>query len=93
MVDKINPNMGQDYVVSSFMVVVVGGVGKLAGAIIAGFGIGAVGNYLEPFLSSIKSFAATSSVLSKVLVLAMVVVFLQWKPSGLFPPKGRHADA
>jgi len=93
MIDKINPSMGQDYVVSSFMVVVVGGVGKLAGAIIAGFGIGSIGNYLEPLLSSMKSFAATSSVFSKVIVLAMVVMFLQWRPSGLFPPKGRLADA
>ena len=93
MIDKINPGMGQDYVVSSFMVVVVGGVGKLAGAIVAGFGLGAIGNYLEPFLGSFAAFAKTSSVLSKVLVLAAVVLFLQWRPSGLFPPKGRVADA
>ncbi|MDB5295162.1 MAG: Urea transporter permease subunit UrtB, partial [Phycisphaerales bacterium] len=93
MIDKINPGMGQDYVVSSFMVVVVGGVGKLAGAIIAGLGLGAVGNYLEPLLGSFKAFASTASVLGKVLVLAGVVVFLQWRPSGLFPPKGRVADA
>ena len=93
MIDKINPGMGQDYVVSSFMVVVVGGVGKLAGAIIAGFGLGAIGNYLEPFLGSFAAFAKTSSVLSKVLVLSAVVLFLQWRPSGLFPPKGRVADA
>jgi urea transport system permease protein len=93
MIDKINPGMGQDYIVSSFMVVVVGGVGKLAGAIVAGFGLGAIGNYLEPFLGSFVMFAKTSSVLSKVLVLSAVVLFLQWRPSGLFPPKGRVADA
>ncbi|HEX8912826.1 MAG TPA: urea ABC transporter permease subunit UrtB [Humisphaera sp.] len=93
MIDKINPEMGQDYVVMSFMVVVVGGVGKLAGAIIAGLGLGLTGNYLEPALSSIQMFARTSSVLSKVVVLALIVAFLQKRPSGLFPPKGRTADA
>ena len=48
--DKINPNMGQSYVVDSFMVVVVGGVGKLAGAVVAGGGLGFLTKYLEPWL-------------------------------------------
>jgi urea transport system permease protein len=77
----------------SFMVVVVGGVGKIAGAIIAGLGLGAIGNYLEPALGSIQALAKTSTVVSKVLVLAAIVAFLQKRPSGLFPPKGRVADA
>jgi len=93
MFDKINPGMGQGYIVDSFLVVVVGGVGKLAGAIWAGLGLGFIGKYLEAGLGYIHSLASSSSVLGKVLVLALIVVFLQWKPSGLFPPKGRMADA
>jgi urea transport system permease protein len=91
--DKINPGMGQDYVVDSFMVVVVGGVGKLAGVIWAGFAMGFLGKYLEPLLQSFKPMASSASVIGKVVVLALIVVFLQWRPSGLFPPKGRLADA
>jgi urea transport system permease protein len=93
MYDNINPEMGQRYIVDCFMVVVVGGVGKLAGAIWAGFGLGFIGKYLEPILGSIKSMASGASVLNKVFVLAAVIVFLHWRPQGLFPPKGRNADA
>jgi urea transport system permease protein len=91
--DKINPGMGQDYVVDSFMVVVVGGVGKLAGVIWAGFGMGFLGKYLEPLLQVFKPMASSASVIGKVVVLGLIVVFLQWRPSGIFPPKGRLADA
>ena len=91
--DKINPGMGQDYVVDSFMVVVVGGVGKLAGVIWAGLSMGFLNKYLEPLLQTIKPFASSASVIGKVVVLALIVLFLQWRPSGLFPPKGRLADA
>lgn len=91
--NKINPGIGQEYIVDSFMVVVVGGVGKLAGVICAGFGLGFVSKYLEPALSTFKAMASSSSVIGKVLVLAAVVVFLQWRPSGIFPPRGRLADA
>ena len=91
--DKINPDMGQSYIVDCFMVVVVGGVGKVAGAIWAGLGLGFIGKYLEPILGSIPSLASGSSVIGKVLVLCMIIVFLQWRPQGLFPPKGRNADA
>lgn len=93
MFDKINPGMGQAYVVDSFMVVVVGGVGKLAGAIWAGLGLGFFGKYLEPLLNHFPTLASSSSVIGKVIVLGLIVVFLQFKPSGLFPPKGRMADA
>ncbi|HYO08868.1 MAG TPA: urea ABC transporter permease subunit UrtB [Tepidisphaeraceae bacterium] len=86
--DKINPQMGQGYIVDSFMVVVVGGVGKLAGALVAGAGLGFFSKYLEPLISG------TGAVIyGKIAVLVMVILFLQWRPAGLFPPKGRVADA
>ncbi|HZK83052.1 MAG TPA: hypothetical protein VFC46_18350, partial [Humisphaera sp.] len=91
--NKINPNIGQEYIVDCFMVVVVGGVGKLAGAVWAGLGLGFLGKYLEPLLGMIPSLASGASVIGKVLVLALIIVFLQWRPQGLFPPKGRNADA
>jgi urea transport system permease protein len=64
-------------------VVATGGVGNLAGVCYAGFGLGILNKLLEP---------VTQAVFAKVLVLLGVIVFLQWKPSGLFPPKGRLAD-
>ena len=81
--DKINPGMGQGYVVDSFMVVVLGGLGKVAGVIIGGVGLGFLTKFIEPFLQAVYG---------KVAVLAMIILFLQWKPSGLFPSKGRLAD-
>ena len=93
MYDKINPGMGGDYVVESFMVVVVGGVGKLAGVVWAGLGLGFVRKYLEPALQYIPMFDSSASVIGRVVVLGMIVAFLQWRPAGLFPPKGRLADA
>jgi urea transport system permease protein len=93
MVDKINPNMGQDVIVDSFMVVVVGGVGKLAGAIFAGLGLGMISKYLEPVLGSFKALFSGAPVFTKVLVLCAIIAFLQRRPQGLFPPKGRLSDA
>ena len=93
MYDKINPGMGGDYIVESFMVVVVGGVGKLAGAVWAGLGLGFVRKYLEPALQYVPALGSSASVISRVIVLGMIVAFLQWRPAGLFPPKGRLADA
>jgi urea transport system permease protein len=91
--NKINPNIGQEYIVDCFMVVVVGGVGKLAGAVWAGLGLGFIGKYLEPILGAVPSLASGASVIAKVLVLVLIIIFLQWRPQGLFPPKGRNADA
>ena len=93
MYDKINPGMGGDYVVESFMVVVVGGVGKLAGVVWAGMGLGFVRKYLEPALQYVPMFDSSASVIGRVIVLGLIVAFLQWRPAGLFPPKGRLADA
>jgi urea transport system permease protein len=78
--DKLNPNLGQGYIVDSFMVVVVGGVGKLLGVISAGAGLGFLTKYLEPWLEAVYG---------KLAVLGLIILFLQWRPSGLFPPKGR----
>ncbi len=83
-VGGVTPDMGQNYIVDSFMTVVTGGVGKLAGAIWAGFGLGMINKFLE---------ALYAAVWGKILILMFVVVFIQWRPSGLFPAKGRTADA
>jgi urea transport system permease protein len=76
--------MGQAYVVDSFMVVVVGGVGKLAGAITAGVGLGFITKAVEPWLEAVYG---------KLAVLALIIIFLQWRPSGLFPDRGRVAES
>jgi len=80
----VTPDMGQNYIVESFMVVVTGGVGKLAGAIWAGFGLGCLNKFFEPFIGAVWG---------KVCILTCVVLFIQRRPSGLFPAKGRTADA
>jgi urea transport system permease protein len=82
-IGNVDPGMGQNYIVDSFMVVVTGGVGKLAGTVIAGIGIGSLNKFLEPFLQSVYA---------KVALLGLVILFLQNKPSGLFPAKGRNED-
>ncbi|MEO8338497.1 MAG: urea ABC transporter permease subunit UrtB [Nitrospirota bacterium] len=83
LIGNVDPGLGQNYIVDSFMVVVTGGVGKLAGTIVASLGIGGLNKLIEP------GFGA---VYGKVLILVMVILFLQWKPSGLFAMKGRNAD-
>ena len=84
LVGNVEPGLGQNYIVDSFMVVVTGGVGKLAGTIVASLGIGGLNKLLEP------SFGA---VYGKVLILILVILFLQRRPSGLFAMKGRHAES
>ena len=84
LIGNVEPGLGQNYIVDSFMVVVTGGVGKLMGTIVASLGIGGLNKLLEP------SFGA---VYGKVLILVLVILFLQRRPSGLFTIKGRHADA
>jgi urea transport system permease protein len=80
----VTPDMGQNYIIESFLVVVVGGVGKLAGVIWSGMGLGLANKFLEP---------VTGAVWAKVLQLLLIIAFIQWRPSGLFPAKGRLADA
>jgi urea transport system permease protein len=84
LIGGISPDMGQNYIVDSFLVVVTGGVGEILGTVGAGLGLGMLNKFFEP---------ATGAVWGKVLILAVVVVFIQWRPEGLFPPRGRVADA
>jgi urea transport system permease protein len=84
MVGNVDPGLGQNYIVDSFMVVVTGGVGKLAGTIWASLGIGGLNKLIEP---------VSGAVYGKVFILLGVILFLQWRPQGLFAAKGRSADA
>ena len=81
---NVGPDMGQSYIVDSFMVVVLGGVGQLAGTVIASFGLGVAGKFLEGW---------TGAVIAKILVLVFIIIFIQRRPQGLFALKGRQADA
>lgn len=83
LIGGVTPDMGQNYIVDSFLVVVTGGVGELAGVISSGLGLGILNKILEAF---------SGAVFGKVLILLLVVFFIQWRPAGLFPPKGRLAD-
>ncbi len=80
---NVGPALGQSYIVDSFMVVVLGGVGQLAGTVIAALGLGWVNKFLEPY---------AGAVLAKIAILAMIVLFVQKRPQGLFAPKGRSAE-
>jgi urea transport system permease protein len=82
-ITNVGPNLGQAYIVDSFMVVVFGGVGNLWGTLVSGLTLGVVGKFLEP---------ATGAVLSKVLVLLFIILYIQKRPRGMFPQKGRAAD-
>lgn len=78
---NVNPTMGTGFIVDSFMVVVLGGVGSLVGAVVASLGIGQINVIIEPIYGAVAA---------KVLVLLLVIVFIQWRPEGLFAPKGRR---
>ena len=83
-VGNVGPDLGQSYIVDAFMVVVLGGVGQLAGTVIAGLGLGVLNKLLE---------GLTGAVLAKIMVLVLIVVFIQKRPQGLFAMKGRSAEA
>jgi urea transport system permease protein len=83
-IGNIGPSTGQTYIVDSFMVVVVGGVGNLIGTVISALGIGTTDQVLQTILRN--------PVFGKVLVLVAIILFLQWKPSGLFATKGRGLE-
>ena len=83
-VGNVGPDLGQSYIVDSFMVVVLGGVGQLAGTVIAALGLGVLNKLLEGF---------AGAVLAKIMVLVFIVVFIQKRPQGLFAMKGRSAEA
>ena len=82
-VANVGPDMGQAYIVDSFMVVVLGGVGQLAGAVGAALGLGIAAKFLEGW---------AGAVIAKIAVLVFVIVFIQKRPQGLFAPRGRYAD-
>ena len=83
-IGNVGPDLGQSYIVDSFMVVVLGGVGQLAGTIYAAMGLGIANKFLE---------AVSGAVLAKIAVLVFIIVFIQKRPQGLFALKGRMADA
>jgi urea transport system permease protein len=82
-VGNVGPDLGQGYIVDSFMVVVLGGVGQIAGTVYAGLGLGVLNKLLEGW---------QGAVLAKIMVLAFIVIFIQKRPQGIFALKGRSAE-
>ena len=80
---NVGPDLGRGYIVDSFMVVVLGGVGQLAGTVIAALGLGGVNKFLEPY---------AGAVMAKITILVLIVLFVQKRPQGLFAPKGRSVE-
>ena len=80
---NVGPDLGQSYIVDSFMVVVLGGVGQLAGTVIAAIGLGEVNKFLEP---------VAGAVMAKIVILVVIIIFIQKRPQGLFAMKGRSAE-
>ncbi|MCB2101219.1 MAG: urea ABC transporter permease subunit UrtB [Rhodobacterales bacterium] len=83
-IDNVSPNLGQAYIIDSFMVVVFGGVGNLWGTLVGAFSLGIVNKFLEPY---------AGAVLAKILVLVAIILFIQKRPRGLFALKGRAVEA
>ena len=83
-IDNVSPNLGQNYIVDSFMVVVFGGVGNLFGTLVGAFTLGIANKFLEPF---------AGAVLAKIVVLILIILFIQKRPRGLFALKGRAVEA
>jgi urea transport system permease protein len=84
-IGNVGPSLGQSYIIDSFMTVVVGGVGSIAGTVVSAVGIGCSDQVLQQVLGS--------PVLGKVLVLTAIILFLQWKPGGFFPTRSRSLDS
>jgi urea transport system permease protein len=82
-VGNVGPELGQSYIIDSFIVVVLGGVGQLMGTVVAGFGLGVANKLLEPWLGA---------VIAKIIILALIIAFIQKRPSGLFALKGRAVE-
>ncbi|WP_286870586.1 urea ABC transporter permease subunit UrtB [Spongiibacter sp.] len=83
LITNVGPNLGQAYIIDSFMVVVFGGAGNLWGTLVGSFGLGLTNKFLEP---------VTGAVLANILVLIFIILFIQKRPRGLFPQKGRAAE-
>jgi urea transport system permease protein len=82
-IGNVGPSLGQNYIVDCFMIVVLGGVGNLVGTVSASLGVGVTNQLLEPWLGA---------VLGKIVVLTGIILFLQWRPSGLFATRSRSLD-
>ncbi len=80
---NVGPNLGQDYIIDSFMVVVFGGVGNLWGTLVGAMSLGVINKFMEPW---------SGAVLAKIIVLAFIILFIQKRPRGLFPQKGRAVE-
>lgn len=80
---NVGPELGQNYIVDSFMVVVLGGVGNILGSVFSALGLGVLSKFLEP---------VTGAVLAKILLFAAIIIFIQWRPQGIFALKGRAGD-
>lgn len=80
---NVGPNLGQGYIIDSFMVVVFGGVGNLWGTMLGGLSLGIANKFLEPW---------SGAVLAKIIILVFIILFIQKRPQGLFPQKGRAAE-
>ena len=83
-IDNVSPNLGQSYIIDSFMVVVFGGVGNLWGTLVSAFALGITNKFLEP---------SVGAVLGKIIVLVALILFIQKRPRGLFALKGRAVEA
>lgn len=83
LLTNVGPNLGQAYIIDSFMVVVFGGVGNLWGTLVAGLSLGVANKIMEPW---------AGAVLAKILVLVFIILFIQKRPKGLFPQRGRAAE-
>jgi urea transport system permease protein len=82
-IDNVSPNLGQNYIIDSFMVVVFGGVGNLWGTTLGALTLGIVNKFLEP---------VAGAVLGKIVVLILLILFIQRRPRGMFPLKGRAVE-
>ena len=83
-IDNVSPNLGQGYIIDSFMVVVFGGVGNLWGTLVGAFTLGIANKFLEPY---------AGAVLGKIAILVLIILFIQKRPRGLFALKGRAVEA
>jgi len=82
-IDNVSPNLGQNYIIDSFMVVVFGGVGNLWGTLVGALSIGVANKFLEPY---------AGAVVAKILILILIILFIQRRPRGLFALKGRAVE-
>jgi urea transport system permease protein len=83
-VGNVGPELGQSYIVDSFMVVVLGGVGQLAGTVYASLGLGVISKFMEPYIGAVPT---------KILILVLIIAFIQKRPQGLFALRGRAVEA